>query len=100
MVLPLPANWVKISKIEGENDGFWITGQQGTLQSFYKDTGAGGFMPNAVGYTLAPGKYWVYPNLKDAAEKMVQVKNRIKPQKDNADVYKKAYQNYLDLYNS
>jgi D-xylulose kinase len=42
----------------------------------------------------------IYPNLKEAAEKMVQVKKRIEPQKDNAVVYKKAYQHYSDLYNS
>ena len=42
----------------------------------------------------------IYPNLKEATEKMVRVKNRIEPQKGNAVVYKKDYQCYLDLYNS
>jgi len=41
----------------------------------------------------------IYPNLKEAAEKMVRIKNRVEPQKDNAMIYKKAYQHYLDLYN-
>lgn len=42
----------------------------------------------------------IYPNLKEAAEKMVRVKNRIEPQKDNKLVYQNAYSRYLDLYKS
>ena len=42
----------------------------------------------------------IYPNLKEAAAKMVQVNKRIEPQKDNTMVYQKAYRRYLDLYNS
>jgi xylulokinase len=42
----------------------------------------------------------IYPNLKVTASKMVQVKKRIKPQKDNKLAYQKAYRYYLDLYNS
>jgi hypothetical protein len=30
---------------------------------------------------------------------MVQVKKRIEPQKDNAIIYQKDYDRYLDLYN-
>ena len=42
----------------------------------------------------------IYPNLKEAAAKMVQVNKRIEPQKDNTMVYQKGYRRYLDLYNS
>ena len=42
----------------------------------------------------------IYPNLKKAVEKMVRVKKRIEPQKDNEPAYQKAYHYYLDLYNS
>jgi xylulokinase len=42
----------------------------------------------------------IYPNLKVAADRMVQVKKKIEPQKDNELAYQKAYRHYLDLYNS
>ncbi|MBA7518119.1 Xylulose kinase [subsurface metagenome] len=42
----------------------------------------------------------IYPNLKTASDRMVQVKKKIVPQKDNKLAYQKAYQYYLDLYNS
>ncbi len=54
---------MKIIGIEGENSGFWLEGQNGVLQSFYKDEDK--YLPEAIGYSLVPGKYWVYPNLLD-----------------------------------
>lgn len=42
----------------------------------------------------------IYPSLSEAAAKMVQIKKRIEPQKDNAIIYQKDYDRYLDLYNS
>lgn len=54
----------KIVKIEGNNDGFWISGQNGAIQSFYPDYKNKSFNPKAIGYVLKQGKYWVYPNLK------------------------------------
>jgi len=42
----------------------------------------------------------IYPNLKKAVVKMVKIKKRIEPQKDNIAVYKTSYRHYLDLYNS
>jgi len=58
---------MKITKTEGENSGFWLEGQNGVIQSFYKD--GNNFFPEAIGYQLVPGKYWVYPNLVEGKEK-------------------------------
>jgi hypothetical protein len=59
---------MKIVKIEGENNGFWIESLSGVLQSFYLDE-PGVFFPNAIGYVLKPGKYSVYPNLSSGKDK-------------------------------
>jgi len=58
---------VEITKIEGDNAGFWIENKSATVQSFFKDEGE--FFPEAIGYILEPGKYWIYPNLKDEQKK-------------------------------
>ena len=42
----------------------------------------------------------IYPSLTDAVLKMVAVKDRFEPNKDNVDVYERAYQRYLGLYKS
>lgn len=42
----------------------------------------------------------IYPNLKEVAVKMVQVKKRVEPNKDNKNIYSQAYKNYLNLYKS
>jgi len=54
---------VEIISIEGDNAGFWIENKSATVQSFFKD--GDNFFPEAKGYILEPGKYWIYPNLKD-----------------------------------
>lgn len=58
---------VKITNVEGDNSGFWIEDKNSTIQSFFKEEAE--FFPEAVGFVLQPGKYWVYPNLKDKQEK-------------------------------
>jgi len=58
---------MKIATVEGDNAGFWLEGQNGAIQSFYKDNNR--FFPEAIGYQLVPGKYWVYPNLEEDKEK-------------------------------
>jgi len=42
----------------------------------------------------------IYTNLKDANEKLIHVKKRIEPQKNNKILYQNAYSHYLDLYKS
>lgn len=59
---------MKIVKIEGDNEGFWIESQSGVLQSFYLDE-SGKYYPEAIGYILKPGKYTVYPNLSEGKNK-------------------------------
>lgn len=59
---------MKIVKVEGENEGFWIESQTGVVQSFYLDE-SGTFFPEAIGYVLKPGKYTVYPNLSSGINK-------------------------------
>lgn len=58
----LISKMMKIVKIEGENEGFWIENQDGVLQSFYINED-GTYFPDFTGYELKPGKYTVYPNL-------------------------------------
>ncbi len=58
---------MQISIIEGDNAGFWIANESATIQSFFKEGTE--FFPPAKGFILEPGKYWVYPNLRDNQEK-------------------------------
>ena len=49
----------KIIAIHGDNRGFWIASRNGIVAKYYR--------PNdkrAIGLTLKPGLYFVYPNLK------------------------------------
>jgi len=59
---------MKIVKVEGDNNGFWIENQNGVLQSFYLDD-SGTYFPEAIGFVLKPGKYSVYPNLSSGKSK-------------------------------
>lgn len=51
----LPAT-ATIGAVEGSGAGFWIEGQGGLVRNF----GSNG---EAVGFQVAAGTYWVYPNL-------------------------------------
>lgn len=42
----------------------------------------------------------IYPNLKVATKKMVNIKKQVKPNKANMDTYKQGYKRYTSLYNS
>lgn len=47
-----------IYKVEGLNEGFWITNANGVLLKNFTD------MDDAIGYKLTKGTYYIYPNLK------------------------------------
>jgi len=52
-----------------------------------------------LGAAILAGKATgTYSNIEEAVKTMVRVKDRIKPQKENADIYKKSYSRYVSLY--
>ncbi len=51
---------VKIYSVVGNNAGFWIANANSVAVKKYWNTND----PSAVGLTLAPGTYYIYPNLK------------------------------------
>jgi len=54
-----------------------------------------------LGAAILAGKATgTYSNIEEAVKTMVRVKDRIKPQKENVDIYKKSYSRYVSLYNS
>jgi len=54
-----------------------------------------------LGAAILAGKATgIYSSIKGAVETMVRVKDRIEPQINNADIYRKSYSRYVGLYNS
>jgi sugar (pentulose or hexulose) kinase len=53
-----------------------------------------------LGAAVLAGKaVGIYGDIGDAVSQMVKVKDRFEPQSKNAQIYKEAYQNYIELYN-
>ncbi len=62
----------KIVKVSGSNAGFWIIRGSVTISKFWKAND-----PSAVGVTLKPGTYYIYPNIpknKNAASVQIHLK--------------------------
>jgi len=50
---------MQIFSISGDNAGFWITNGSSIIATYYNSNDQ-----SAIGRTLNPGTYYVYPNLK------------------------------------
>lgn len=50
---------MQIFSVSGDNAGFWITNGTYVIASYYNSNDQ-----SAIGRNLAPGTYYVYPNLK------------------------------------
>ena len=55
---------VKIISIAGDNAGFWITKGGAAIAKYWKTND-----PKAIGFSLKPGTYYIYPNLKRNQQK-------------------------------
>ncbi len=54
-----------------------------------------------LGAAILAGKATeTYSSIEEAVKTMVEVRDRVKPEKENAEIYKKSYSRYVDLYNS
>jgi sugar (pentulose or hexulose) kinase len=52
-----------------------------------------------LGAAILAGKaVGIYDSVKDASNKMVKIKKKFEPQKENIDVYKETYKKYVKLY--
>lgn len=53
-----------VKSVTGDNEGFWIVQDTKTIKTYYKLND-----PSVIGLVLSPGKYYIYPNLKQNQQK-------------------------------
>ena len=65
---------MRIDSVSGFHNGFWIVRGTKTEKAFWTEK----YVPDAKGYQLKPGTYFVYPNLRadvDTASVTIWLKN-------------------------
>lgn len=68
------ARAMRIDSVSGFHNGFWIVRGSKTEKAFW----TGKYVPDAIGYIIKPGTYYVYPNLHqdcDTASVTIWLKN-------------------------
>ncbi len=55
---------LRIDSVAGFHNGFWIVKGTKTEKAFWTER----YVPNAIGYVLKSGTYYVYPNLRQGSD--------------------------------